>query len=65
MAGNELEEYWKRGEGALKIRWGTSGDFTRCQRHLRKHVGAERANRICATWHHQMNGYWPGDSRNR
>lgn len=57
---NELERYWKHGKGAIKIRWGTDNDFTRCQRHLRKHVGSERANRICAQWHHDMNGIWPG-----
>lgn len=60
---NNLEEYWKTGEGAASVRWGTPGDFTRCVNHLEKHVG-ERANRICAQWHHDMNGIWPGDKRN-
>lgn len=59
-----LEEYWKHGEGAAKIRWGTPGDWTRCHAHLTKHVGDERARRICAQWHKDVNGYWPGDSRN-
>jgi hypothetical protein len=62
---NELEKYWKLGAGAIKIRWKTSGDFTRCRRNLVKHVGLARANRICAQWHFDMNGYWPGDKRNR
>lgn len=57
---NNLEKYWKFGKGAARIRWGTKGDFTRCQRYLRKHVGSERANRICAQWHHDKNGIWPG-----
>jgi hypothetical protein len=61
---NNLENYWKRGEGAAKIRWGTPGDWTRCQRNLREHVGPERAKRICAQWHRDMNGFWPGDDRN-
>lgn len=60
----QLERYWKIGPGAAKIRWGTPGDFTRCDRHLVKYVGPERAKRICAQWHHDMNGYWPGDRRN-
>ena len=61
----ELERYWKVGEGAMKIRWGTSGDWTRCQRQLRKHVGSERAKRICAQWHYDVNKFWPGDRRNK
>lgn len=60
-AGNdELEKYWKRGPGALKIRWGTDGDFTRCTRHLVKHVGLARAKRICSQWHHDATDIWPG-----
>lgn len=65
MAVNNLEYYWKYGEGALRIRWGTDGDWTRCHRQLRKHVGDERARRICSQWHRDMNGFWPGDSRNQ
>lgn len=60
-----LERYWKNGKGAIKIRWGTSGDFTRCERHLDKYVGSARAKRICAQWHHDKNGFWPGDKRNK
>lgn len=59
-----LERYWKFGKGALKIRWGTPRDWTRCHRHLAKYVGPERAARICAQWHHDMTGMWPGDRRN-
>ncbi|MFF2650596.1 NUDIX hydrolase [Streptomyces sp. NPDC058045] len=61
---NNLEEYWKRGAGAARIRWGTPGDWTRCHRFLIKHVGDERARRICSEWHHDVTGLWPGDSRN-
>ena len=61
---NNLEAYWKRGEGAAKIGWGTPGDFTRCHAHLAKHVGSDRAKRICAQWHHDQTGLWPGDRRN-
>lgn len=63
--GNSLKRYWTVGQGAIKIRWGTPGDFTRCERELREHVGSERAKRICAQWHHDVTGMWPGDSRNR
>lgn len=59
-----LEKYWKFGKGALKIRWGTTGDWTRCHRNLVKHVGPARAARICSQWHKDMNGFWPGDKRN-
>lgn len=62
---NALEHYWKHGKGALKIRWGTHGDYTRCVRHLEKHVNPISAHRICAQWHHDMNGFWPGDKRNK
>ena len=62
---NSLENYWKHGEGAAKIRWGTPGDWTRCERHLDGKVGSERAKRICAQWHMERVGYWPGDKRNK
>ena len=59
-----IVQYWKHGKGAIKIRWGTSGDWTRCHRHLREHVGDARARRMCAQWHIDMNGYATGDKRN-
>lgn len=62
---NNLERYWKRGKGAARIRWGTPGDWTRCHRFIRKHVGSARAKRICAQWHRDTTGMWPGDKRNR
>lgn len=62
---NNLKLYWLRGEGALKIRWGTPGDWTRCTRQLTKHVGSARAKRICSQWHYEANGFWPGDRRNQ
>lgn len=64
-AANRLKIYWLTGEGAAKIRWGTSGDFTRCVRELRKHVTAEQARRMCQTWHKEAVGYYTGDRRNR
>lgn len=59
-----LKRYWLTGPGAAKIVWGTSGDFTRCDAELSKHVGPEKAKRICAQWHHDATGLWPGDRRN-
>lgn len=61
---NDIADYWKHGKGAAKIRWGTPGDFGRCKKHLTKHVGSERAARMCAQWHKDINGFWPGDKRN-
>ena len=63
-----LHDYWtKPGEpGYVKIGWGTAGDFNRC----RLEVGSEIAenspdktrflNQICAQWHHDALGFWPG-----
>lgn len=58
-----LRKYWVRGKGAVKIRWGTPGDFTRCERQLRKYLGA-RAPGYCAKRHKEVMGFWPGDKRN-
>lgn len=33
-----LREYWTRGAGAARIRWGTDGDLTRCHREVRSEV---------------------------
>lgn len=63
---NQLKLYWtKPGEpGYLKIRWGTPGDWTRCVRHLTKHVGAGRARRMCQTWHKEVTGVYTGSRLN-
>jgi hypothetical protein len=64
-AAARLKRYWTVGEGGkIKIRWGSSGDFTRCVMHLSKYLGPEDAKRYCAERHHEMNGFWPGDKRN-
>lgn len=59
-----LRIYWTKGKGATKIRWGTSNDFTRCVRQLRKHLGAQTEG-YCARRHREMAGVWPGDRRNK
>jgi hypothetical protein len=58
-----LRTYWTRGKGALKIRWNTPGDFTRCYRHLRKYMGV-RAHGYCAIRHKVATGFWPGSRFN-
>lgn len=60
----ELRRYWTRGEGALKIRWGTPGDWTRCVRFLSKYLGP-RAKGYCALRHKEVTGLWTGDTKHR
>jgi HK97 family phage prohead protease len=43
----QLKEYWAHGKGALKIRWGTAGDHTRCVHFLSKYVGPEVVHGLC------------------
>jgi hypothetical protein len=54
----KLVEYWVHGEGAAKIRWGTTGSMTRCIRHLRKYVHREPGG-LCAEYHKLATGEWP------
>ena len=63
-----IHDYWTKPgqEGFVKVGWGTPGDFNRC----RVEVGEEIAenspdkvrflNQICAQWHYDALGYWPG-----
>lgn len=57
-ATNRLMEYWTRGKGAAKIRWGTDGSFRRCVRHLRKYF-PKNPQGLCANLHHRATGEWP------
>lgn len=59
-----LRAYWSSGKGAAKIRWGTSGDYSRCVKATRKYMGP-RAKGYCANLHKRNTGMWPGDRRNR
>ena len=61
---DKLRRYWTVGEGAAKIRWGQEGDWTRCVEHLTKYLGA-RAKGYCALRHKEMDGFYPGDKRNK
>lgn len=60
----KLRHYWTVGEGGLKIRWNTGGDWTRCVRHLGKYLGP-RARGYCALRHKEMTGMWTGDKAHR
>ena len=59
----ELRRYWTRGKGALKIRWGTPGDWTRCVRQLSKYLGP-RAKGYCQLRHKEVTGVYTGSKLN-
>lgn len=50
-----LRQYWEHGKGALKIRWGTPGDYDRCVRELSKYLG-DRAHGYCQLRHMAATG---------
>lgn len=58
-----LKRYWGTGAGATRIRWGTPGDWTRCNRQLSKYLGP-RAKGYCARMHKARTGVWPGSKVN-
>lgn len=53
-AAARLKNYWTRGKGAAKIRWGTPGDLTRAHRHLAKYVGDGRAWGLAQNYHKSL-----------
>lgn len=57
-ATRRLMNYWTRGKGAAKIRWGVKGSMRRCIRRLRKYF-PENAGGLCANLHHRATGEWP------
>lgn len=59
----ELRRYWTTGKGALKIRWGTPGDWTRCVRQLSKYMGP-RAKGYCQLRHKDATGVYTGSRLN-
>lgn len=64
---SRLHRYWTKGPGAAKIRWGSPGDWTRCTRLVGAKIAQNSPGKlrfikqICARWHHDALGYWPGD----
>lgn len=59
----KLRHYWLFGRGALKIRWNTPGDWTRCYHHLMKYMGP-RAKGYCQLRHKEATGVWTGSKFN-
>lgn len=56
-----LRNYWTRGPGAARIRWGAPGDFNRCRRQLREYIAnPEWLAGTCANLHYVALGFWPG-----
>jgi hypothetical protein len=56
-----LRNYWTKGTGAAKIRWGQPGDFNRCRRQLAKYVpNPNYLAGTCANLHKVAMGIWPG-----
>jgi len=65
-ATRRLHDYWVHGPGAAKIRWGEPNDFYRCRTEVGEEIGENSPaklrfiNQICAQWHHDALGTWPG-----
>lgn len=60
---DNLHDWALHGAGAAEFRWGTPGSHTRCVNKIGKHVGPDRAHRICATWEHEATGHWPAEKK--
>lgn len=64
-----LHDYWTKPgeEGYAKIGWGTGGDFNRCRVLVGEKIAENSPedtvylNQICAQWHHDALGIWPGE----
>lgn len=56
--GHNLRDYWTRGPGAAKIRWGEKNDFYRCVSHLGKYV--KNPQGLCNEYHQRATGSPPG-----
>jgi 2'-5' RNA ligase len=66
-----IHDYWTRpGEpGFIKIGWGKGGDFNRCRVLVGEKIAKNSPedlryiNQICAQWHHDALGIWPGEHK--
>jgi 8-oxo-dGTP pyrophosphatase MutT (NUDIX family) len=64
-----LWNYWVHGKGAQEVQWGKPGDFNRCRtlvgEKIAKHSPEDMKflNQICARWHHDAKGIWPGQEK--
>ena len=69
VATKRIHDYWTKPgqEGYLKIGWGKGGDFNRCRVLVGEKIAANspedlvHLNEICARWHHDALGIWPGE----
>jgi hypothetical protein len=57
---DRLRDYWVRGPGAAKIKWGIPGDFNRCRLQVAKYIKPQYLNGYCANRHYDALGFWPG-----
>jgi hypothetical protein len=70
VATKRIHDYWVSGPGAAKIRWGEPRDFYRCRTEVGEEIGESSPaklryiNQICAQWHHDAIGLWPGGEDN-
>lgn len=66
-----LHDYWTvpGNAGYAKVAWGTPGDFDRCRVEIGEEIGEGSPedlrflNQICAQWHHDATGRWPGEDK--
>lgn len=59
---DQLKDFWLRGEGAARIRWGTPGSFDRCVRQLADEFPSNTRG-LCANLYHEATGHWPGEDK--
>lgn len=61
----QLQKSYIGGKVAARIRWGTSGDFTRCVKQARTHgMSGSKTKGFCANMHKAATGKWPNAGRN-
>lgn len=66
-----IHKYWTQpGQpGFIKIGWGKGGDFNRCRVLVGEKIATNSPedmryiNQICAQWHHDALGIWPGEHK--
>lgn len=63
-----IHDYWTvpGEEGYAKVGWNSPGDFNRCRVLVGEKIAENSPedtrflNQICAQWHHDATGFWPG-----
>lgn len=61
----QLQQSYLTGKVAVRIRWNTGGDFTRCVKQAVKHgMRPGVARGVCNKLHKKATGVYPGDRRN-